>query len=267
MTRVLFKIIVAAASAFIASVAALYWMQDTVLFPAPGIDIPTSRQDAFQKVIITTPDGENLYGLHRTVDGAQMTIIMFHGNGDSVERLVPKGQFFANAGFNVLLAEYRGYPGSTGSPSQDGLFTDGLAAYDFVERLAGGEIAIHAHSLGTAVAVHTASKRDVQAMVLEAPFDSILAIAERRFPWVPVSLLLKHPFRSDEYISSVTAPILMLHGDRDRVIPLSHGQALFGVAPGGSVFETINGAGHNNLDSFGVAQRAVAFFRKIAGPL
>ena len=185
--------------------------------------------------------------------------MIFHGNGSVAAFQDRKGAAYAAAGMGVLLAEYRGYGGSTGTPSEKGLFVDGVAAYDFVREHSEGPIGLHGHSLGTGVAVKVATARDVFGVVLESPFDSVLAIAQKRFSWLPVSLFLKHPFRSDELIASINAPILILHGSEDAIVPIDHGASLAKRAPATTEFVRIDGAGHNNLAEFGALKLAFDF--------
>ncbi|MEM7289000.1 MAG: alpha/beta fold hydrolase, partial [Pseudomonadota bacterium] len=192
----------------------------------------------------------------------EATILIFHGNGDAAILQQAKGETLVNAGFGVLLVEYRGYPGSTGHPSEHGLYEDARSAYDFVSKSANGPVGLYAHSLGTGVAVNLATERDIFAVVLESPYDSIQAVAQGLYWYFPVSFLLKHKFLSDEKIEKVTAPILAMHGLKDTVIPIEHGRALAERASKQMLFEEIEGAGHNDLASFGTELRAATFFAK-----
>lgn len=192
-------------------------------------------------------------------------ILVFHGNADAAYFQMQKGELLAAAGFGVLLVEYRGYAGSTGSPTEVGLITDGLASYDHVRAQTTAPVGLYAHSLGSGVAVPLAVQRPVFAVVLESPFTSILDVARYRMGWVPLKGLLKHPFHSDQLIGQITAPILILHGTNDRVIPFKFGKRLAELAPKGTKFLPLDGAGHNNLASFGTTEIAIAFFKKALG--
>jgi len=194
----------------------LYVLQDRMIFPAPNLERMPDPPAGFSEVTIETPDGETPFGLFRPPCSGRPTIIVFHGNGDAAAFQHAKADALTRSGFGVLLAEYRGYPGSTGSPSEAGLYIDATAAYDFVRTRTPGPVGAYGHSLGAAVAIHLASVRDLYALVLESPFDSLLAVARRHYPWVPaIGKLLKHPFRSDQVISDITAPILILYGADD----------------------------------------------------
>ena len=246
---------------FLTTIAALYVLQDSMIFPSPATRGAVYQENGFRPVSIHTPDGESLASFYRPPETIQPTILVFHGNGDAAAYQQSKANQLAKSGFGVLLVEYRGYGGSSGVPSESGLYIDGMAAYDFVRQQSSQPIGLYAHSLGSGVAVLLATKRKIFALVLESPFDSLMAVAKRRFPWVPVSLLLKHKFQSDLLIGKIDAPILLIHGSDDRVIPIGHGKKLAEKAPFNTRFEEIAGAGHNNLQQFGSVDMAVEFFK------
>lgn len=240
----------------------LYLLQEKMIFPAPGGAPPPGSVGGFDPVDIVTPDGETLRAYEHKAEAGEPTILVFHGNADAAYFQMQKGERLAANGFGVLLVEYRGYSGSTGSPTEAGLITDGLASYDHVRAQTEAPIGLYAHSLGTGVAVPMAVQRPVFAVVLESPFTSILDVARYRMGWVPLDILLKHPFHSDQKIGKVTAPIQIMHGTNDRVIPFALGKRLAELAPPRTKFLAIDGAGHNNLASFGSLEIAIAFFKE-----
>ncbi len=247
---------------FLAVTYYLWFLQDNLIFPAPetvGIRFPEAD---FERVTIATSDSETLVAYWHPPQVEEASVIVFHGNGDAAVLQAPKGRALKKAGFGVLLAEYRGYGESSGAPSEEGLRLDALAAFDFVAAKTNGPVGLYAHSLGAAVAVKLAVQRETFAVVLESPFDSLQAVAESRFPWLPVKYLLRHPFRSDEIIAQIRAPILIMHGARDRVIAIAHGRRLAEFAPEDTTFVVLDEAGHNNLLRFGTTQRAVSFFER-----
>ena len=127
---------------------------------------------------------------------------------------------------------YRGYGGSDGKPTEDGLIADARAAYDFARATyPDAKIVLWGESLGTGVAVALAAEKDVAAVILEAPFTSTADVAFSAYPFVPVRLLMKDQFRSDERIGKVTAPVLVMHGARDRIVPFRLGEQLFAPPP------------------------------------
>ena len=247
-------------------IAVLYLLQERLIFPAPAIDGSEAKIADFESVSIPTPDGETLSAYYHQRDGNKEIILVFHGNGDAAAYQHAKAKTLIEAGFGVLLVEYRGYGNSTGRPSEAGLFVDGIASYDFVRKLSKQPIGLYAHSLGTGVAVHLATKRKVFALVLESPFDSLQAVAQSQMPWIPMRLFLKHKFRSDKLVGQIDIPILIMHGSNDGVIPIDHGKRLKKAAPYDTVFMEISGANHNDLISFGTVSTAIEFFRKAIKP-
>ncbi|MEH6478192.1 MAG: alpha/beta hydrolase [Sneathiella sp.] len=241
--------------------AVMYFLQEKLIFPAPGGTPPPGPVGSFDPVDIATPDGEILRAYEHKAAAGEATILVFHGNADAAYFQISKGEELAASGFGVLLVEYRGYSGSTGSPTETGLITDGLASYDHVRAQTEAPIGLYAHSLGTGVAVPLAVQRPVFAVVLEAPFTSILDVARYRMGWVPLNGLLKHPFHSDQQIGKITAPIQIMHGTNDKVIPFELGKRLAELAPAGTKFLAIDGAGHNNLAAYRSVEIAIAFFK------
>lgn len=236
-----------------------YFKQEEIIFPAPVASTDSAEDDFFKTIRVQTGDGEDLFGLHHAAENNEPTILIFHGNRGAAIYQKKRGLKFVLAGYGVLLVEYRGYPGSTGTPSQDGFHEDARTFYDFLASQNKQPIGIYAHSLGTAVAIRLASERKVSATVLESPFDSILAVAEDRFPFFPVRYFLKHKFESYKYIGKVDAPLMIVHGSKDIVIPIKHARNLLAYAPPDTRFVEIKNADHNNLDDFGSEELAIEF--------
>jgi hypothetical protein len=158
---------------------------------------------------------------------------------------------------------YRGYEGSTGSPSEDGLHLDAEAAYAFAaDHVAPDRIVVWGHSLGTGVAVALAAERQIAALVLEAPYTSIADIAAMNFPYLPVRWLLKDQFHSDWHIANVTAPVLVFHGDKDDTIPISFGQRLYSLIKSPKCFVRFADGGHVDLDDGKVLASVREFIKR-----
>lgn len=240
-------------------VGALWAAQDAMIFPAPRGPLPAAV-DGLTLESIATPDGEQLAALWHAPEPAgaagggrsEATVLFLHGNAAAIADLAPFARAWTGAGYGFLVPAWRGYPGSTGTPSERGILIDAEAAYDWAAARTDGPIVVYGESLGSGAAVHVASVRDPAALVLEAPYDSVLAVASARFRVLPVGPLLRHPFRSDERIGGVRAPILIVHGDRDGVIPIAHGRALHEAAPEGAEFHEVPGANH-----FDIGERAL----------
>jgi fermentation-respiration switch protein FrsA (DUF1100 family) len=175
-----------------------------------------------EAVAIETADGERLFGLWRAPAPGCAVVLSFHGNAsrpDAHAARFVEGPWAAQ-GWGVLAIAYRGYPGSTGAPSETGLIADGEASYREVERRApGAGILLHGHSLGAAVAVAVGKSRPHLGLYLEAPFNSLDHIVRLLFPFAP-GWLLRDRYRSDLRIAGASAPVLIVHGTDDPVIPL-----------------------------------------------
>jgi hypothetical protein len=163
-------------------------------------------------------------------------------------------------GTGLIALSYRGYAGSSGTPTEDGLHRDADAAYAFaVARYAPERIVLWGHSLGTGVAVRLAAEKPVGKVILEAPYTSTVDVAAGLFPFVPVRWLMHDQFHSDERIGAVKAPLLIMHGARDDVIPIAFGERLFGLAHQPKRFIRYDRGGHVDLDDFGAGDAARAF--------
>ena len=145
------------------------------------------------------------------------TILYFHGNAGEIGDRPLRFNYYHSRGFGVAYLSYRGYGGSSGSPSEAGLITDATAAYDWLiaKGVEPSRIAVLGESLGSGVAVQLAAKREVGAVALEAPYTSTVDVAANIYWWLPVHALMKDQFKSMDFISAVVAPLLIIHGDQD----------------------------------------------------
>jgi len=170
----------------------------------------------------------------------------------------------------VWLTGYRGFGGNAGSPTEEGLYADALAAVEELGNrgVAPSDIVIYGESLGTGVAVQTAmrmadSGTPVRGVVLEAPFTSMGDAAQGHYPYVPAKWLVRDKFDSLSKITKINAPLLVLHGDNDRVVPEPHGRALFAAAQEPKQAVWVPDGGHSNLYDFGVGPKIVAFIESL----
>jgi fermentation-respiration switch protein FrsA (DUF1100 family) len=219
---------------------------------------------ALRAVEITTGDGLRLLAWYLPAPADRPVVAYFHGNGGNLGYREARMMQFAAAGFGALFLEYRGYGGNPGSPTEDGLYIDARATLDFLsaQGVDPARLVLYGESLGTGVAVRMASERSVGALVLEAPFSSIADVAQQRYWFVPVRFLLKDKFDSMTRIGTVRAPILMLLGERDRIVPPQFGRALFAAAPEPKELWLAPDGGHEDLRHFGGLDAAVDFIRR-----
>ena len=216
-------------------------------------------------VTLETGDGLALLAWHAPprADGAP-SVLYFHGNAGHIGMRGFKVRAYLNAGLGVLLTTWRGYSGNHGTPTEDGLYADGRAARAFL-RARGADDArqiLYGESLGTGVAVHLAREAPIAALVLEAPFSSIADIASGRFPLLPLGPLIVDRFDSAAKIGKVAAPLLIVHGERDRTIPVRLARKLFRRAREPKQAAFIPGADHADLTEFGLAAIVLEFLAR-----
>ncbi|PDS96008.1 alpha/beta hydrolase [Rhizobium sp. S9] len=264
-TRYLLILPLMAVIAYVAVVALVYFSQARLLYPGAGATPAQADARWGESVHVKTPDGELLQGLYSQGDSDKPCVLLFFGNGDRVDNYAFLAQALAAHRIGLLAISYRGYPGSTGSPSEQGLLTDGIAAFDWLSAHDGSEIVVLGRSLGTGVAVNTAAQRPAAGVILVSPYLSVLSVAQRHYPYLPVQLLLKDPFRSDLNIGKVRQPKLFLHGRLDDSIPLSSGQALFEIAPEPKRMVIYDGAGHNDIFNDGMVGDVIRFVETLEG--
>ena len=210
--------------------------QRQMVFPGPaGVTEPLLNQVAKQlsatELRIPTDDGETLYGWHRTAvqTGPRRVVLYFHGNASSVLAQIELQNLLLSEGWDFVGIHYRGYPGSSGTPSEAGLHRDAAAAWRYVVEELGAEprrVVIHGRSLGGGVAVPLAAAVGPGALVLESTFTSAVDVARRHYPFLPVRRLLEHRFMTRDFAGRLSCPILVAHGSADSIIDVSHGKEL-----------------------------------------
>jgi fermentation-respiration switch protein FrsA (DUF1100 family) len=201
-----------------------------------------------EEVVLDTTDGEHVIAWHLPPRGDKPVILYFHGNGASLRWRVDRFRALTADGTGLLALSYRGYGGSSGRPTETGLINDALAAYDFARaRYDAARIALWGESLGSGVVVALAAEHPVGHIILESPFTSAADVGAARYWFVPVRLLMKDQFHSDLRVGKITAPVLVIHGERDRVVPIALGERLYGLIDAPKRFVRLADAGHNDL--------------------
>ncbi|HXC89424.1 MAG TPA: alpha/beta fold hydrolase [Stellaceae bacterium] len=266
-----YPIFVDAVAAYGGIVAGLFFLQRRLLYH-PGSIRPALADLAVlgvREIELTTEDGLTLFSWYLPPRAGRPVIAYFHGNGGHVGYRAERLRRFAREGYGVLLAEYRGYAGNPGLPCEDGLFADGEAALDFLADagIDPAEIVVWGESLGSGVAVYLAARHKVAAVILEAPYTSVAAAAQRHYPFVPAALLVRDRFDSLSRVGRVTAPLLVLHGERDMVVPARHGRALLAAATAPKEGWFSPEASHENLARFGALEAAIAFIDRRVRPV
>ena len=210
--------------------------QRQMIFPGPeGVSPELLRRAADQvgatELQIPTEDGETLYGWYRNAiqTGQRRVVLYFHGNASSVLAQIELQNLLLTEGWDFVEIHYRGYPGSSGSPSEAGLKKDAFAAWRYATTELGAEpshVAIHGRSLGGAVAAQLAATVDPGALVLESTFTSIVDLAKKHYWFLPMGRLLEHRFMTRDLAGELSCPILVAHGGADSLIDVQHGRDL-----------------------------------------
>jgi hypothetical protein len=230
-------------------------LADNLIFAPPP---PSYGADLEGLLRLETAGGEAIAARQRMTDGAQLTVLFAHGNAEDLGDGVPFVEVYARLGVSVLAIEYPGYGESSGRPTEEGTYRAADAAYrHLVERMGTPPKAIVAHgrSLGGAVAVDLASRVPVGGLVIESSFVSAYRVVTR-LPILPID-----QFRSLAKLRSVTAPVLVMHGEADDVIPSWHGHRLYEGIPEARRYRLwVEGAGHHDLAAVG----ARAYWRALA---
>ena len=245
-----------------AIVALAYFAQRSLMyFPERARTSPAAAGfPRAEEIELTTSDGEKVIAWHVAPRGERPVVIYFHGNGGSLAWRAERFARITADGTGLLALSYRGYGGSTGNPSEAGLLRDAEAIYAFATaRYPAERLALFGESLGSGVAVALAAEHKFGKVILEAPFTSAVDIGAAAYPFLPVRLLMHDQFRSDERIGKITAPVLVLHGARDTVVPISYGERLYALISAPKKFVRFPEGHHSDLDSHG-AQAAVRDF-------
>lgn len=203
---------------YLGSLAVLYVKQRSILFPIPTVARSTPQAAGFSQAeehVLTTSDGERVIVWHVPARSGHAVILYFPGNGDFLAGRVASFKDMISDGTGLVALSYRGYAGSSGQPSEQGLLRDAAAAYAFTTaRYSAERIIAWGFSLGTGVAVALAAEQPVGKLILEAPYTSTVDIGAAAFRFAPVRLMMRDPFHSDQRISRVTAPLLVMHGEK-----------------------------------------------------
>lgn len=256
------SLLIGAVGFYLGLLALLYVGQRALMyFPEAMRTAPAAAGLAqAEEVMLDTADGERVIAWHIPPRDGQPVILYFHGNGGAMRYRVDRFRELTADGSGLVALSYRGYGGSSGHPSEAGLISDAAAAYAFTTaRYLARRIILWGESLGTGVAVATAAEHQVGRLVLEAPFSSAVDIAARAYPFVPVQWMMKDQFRSDLRIGKVTAPVVVLHGEQDTVIPIASGERLYALIKSPKRFVRFRDGGHENLGSFGAVEAAKKF--------
>jgi len=199
--------------------------------------------------LLRTPDGARIVAWYGKARPGQPTMLYFHGNGGGLIDRAPRIERFMAEGWGVYMMAYRSYAGSSGSPSEQANVADARLAYGALvhEDVDPRSIILYGESLGSGVAARIAAERPVAGLILDAPYTSIVELASQVYPYLPVRHLLLDRYETDKVIAQVKVPLLILHGERDAVIPVAMGRALARLANEPKQLVTFPNGGHSDL--------------------
>ena len=243
----------------------IYFLQERLIFfPQPITQDPLQANPgvAIEEVSLVTNDQVKLHGwlVKATLSQTPAPILIyFGGNAEEVSWLASTGDRYA--GWSLLMLNYRGYGRSEGKPGEAELFADALQIYDYAAKRAdAGRVAVMGRSLGSGVAVYLAARRPVAGVILVSPYDSIESVAKGVYPFLPISLMLKHRFDSLSRAPRIKAPLLCLVASGDRVIPRPHSERLYAAWGGPKQWREIRPADHDSLAGEPAYWQAIAAF-------
>ncbi|MBF0128592.1 MAG: alpha/beta hydrolase [Alphaproteobacteria bacterium] len=249
-----------------AVVASMFAMQRQLMYvPHP---LMTSPQNAgvpeMREIRLRTDDNLDLVNWYRPAEDGKPTVLYCHGNAGNVSTRAFKARPFLDQGFGVILVGYRGYGTNPGKPSEEGLNTDAKTALRYLQQqgVPLSRTVFYGESLGSGVAVHLASEHNPAALILEAAFTSTVDVASNTYWFVPVTHLMLDRFESVARIRNVAAPIFLLHGETDAVVPVELGRRLFDAAPEPKEAAYFPRAGHTDLYQHGAIPKILDFIAR-----
>lgn len=242
-----------------------YFFQEKFLFhPVPlpsSVSLGTHYFNG-KEVEIETKDKVKISALFFRTN-SDRAILYLHGNAGNLESWQDVYQDVGHVGYNVLIIDYRGYGKSSGTISEKGLYLDGEAAFDFLlqKGFSPENIVVFGRSMGTGVATELAIQhKNIKALLLETPFTSLKAVAQSTAPYLLPVLWLKYDFNNLEKMDRIEAPLLVIHGTSDQLIPFSHGIKVYERYAKDKQFLEIESGEHNNLGTFPAYRKGLTDF-------
>lgn len=215
-----------------------------------------------EEIVFKGKGGVDLIAWYRPARRGKPTLLYFTGNYGSTANRARKIDAIANSGYGVFMLNYRGYGGSRGWPTEKNNVADAVTAFEYLETELGvpaKNIVAYGESLGTGVATRLALQRPVKALVLEAPFTSVVDVGRQVWWFIPLRLVMTDQYRTIDRIGSVTVPLLILHGARDSMIPVTQARQVYAAANEPKQLAILRQGDHNNLFDHGAWAKVEAF--------
>lgn len=230
----------------LAATLGLLWLfqRGLIYLPSQSVPLPSA---GVEEVTLDTEDGLSLTAWLVPAAEPRAAVIVFNGNAGNRAHRLPLAESLAAEGFTVLLTDYRGYGGNPGSPSEAGVAEDARTALDFItDRVPSAPIVYFGESLGAGVAIGLATEKAPAALILRSPFRSLPDIAAVHYRWLPSSLLLKDRYPNLDRIGEIQAPVLVIAGSQDRIVPPDQSRSVFEEANEPKHILMVD-AGHNDF--------------------
>jgi uncharacterized protein len=229
------------------------------------VDPRAAGLQSVEEVVFKAADGTKLIAWYLPARTGKPTLLYFTGNSGNAANRAGKIKAIAADGYGVFMLNYRRYGGSEGRPSESRITADAVSAYDTLRGLgvAPHDIVAYGESLGTAVATRLTLQRHVEGLVLEAPFTSIVEVGKLMWKYFPLDLIMSDQYRTVERIGAVTAPLLIIHGGRDAIIPLAQARHVFHRAAEPKSMVVVPQAGHNDLFERGAWEKVRLFLESL----
>lgn len=219
------------------------------------------------ELALETTDGARVFAWYAKAKPGQPTILYFHGNAGSLESRVARIEKYMARGLGVFMMTYRGFGGSSGEPSEAANVADAMLAYNTLA--ASGvdplDIIVYGESLGTGVAVQVAAEKRVGGVVLDAPYTSMVDLAALHHPYIPGRWFMTDRYETRAHIGQVTAPLLVIHGEKDSIVPIEMGREIYSLASGPKTLKTFPDAGHDDHYKFGSYDALYAWIDELGG--
>jgi uncharacterized protein len=218
-----------------------------------------------EEIVFKAADGTRLIAWYRPAQPGRPTLLYFPGNSGNAADRAGKVRAIGADGYGVFMLNYRRYGGSGGRPTEKRVAADAVSAYDYLRGLgvAPHDIAVYGESLGTAVATRLCLQREAQALVLEAPFTSVVDVGKLMWPLLPLQYIMVDQYRTIDRIGQVKVPLFIIHGGRDAVIPLDQARRVLHAANEPKTLQVVPRAGHNDLFEQGAWGRVRDFLASL----
>jgi fermentation-respiration switch protein FrsA (DUF1100 family) len=264
------KIAIVLASVYaVIAIAAFVAQRRLMYFPDPERLPPAAFALAgVEERVIVAPDGARLIAWYGRAAPGRPTLLYFHGNAGNLGSRSERVRCFIARGYGVYMLSYRGYGGSTGSASEKANVADAKLAYEALrsEGVAPANIVAYGESLGSGVAVQVAADKPVAGIALDAPYTSIVDVAAGAYPFLPVRPFMFDRYETMQFLPRVKAPLLVLHGEDDEIIPVAMGRAVYAAANAPKEIVTFPHAGHSDHHLYGSYEELYRWVEALAKP-